>query len=137
MGYSHNLLCDEMMTSYLSLYFSPLCNGNIISSHKTLGKCHSFMKHRFFSVRLFVSPITKNLRRFSSLGIFPFTGNFNSPGFYRAGFFHSPWFFLSSRRFFPFPFTETLIFIQNSKIFEEIFRRFFSFSEKKTIKYSC
>ena len=59
----------------------------------------------------------------------------NSSGvFHRAGFFHSPKFFLSSRGFFHSLWFESLIFIQNSKIFKEMVRRFFTFSEK-TIKF--
>ena len=57
-------------------------------------------------------------------------------GIYLAGFLHSPRFFLSSRGFFHSLLFESLIFIQNSKIFKEMVRRFVTFSEK-TIKYSC
>ena len=39
------------MTSYLSPSFFPLCSRNIISSHKSLQKCHShnkgFLMHRY------------------------------------------------------------------------------------------
>ena len=59
-----------------------------------------------------------------SSGIFPFTG------IYLVGFFHSPKFFLSSRGFFHSLWFESLIFIQNSKIFKELVRRFFTLSEK-------
>ena len=36
-----------MMTSYLSPSFFPLCSRNIISSHKSLWKCHSHNKGVF------------------------------------------------------------------------------------------
>ena len=91
---------------------------------------HSFMKHGFFCLKQFLSHITKFPRCFWSSGIFPFTG------IYLAGFFHSPRYFLSSRGFFHSLWFESLIFIQNSKIFKEMVRRFFTFSEK-TIKYLC
>ena len=35
---------EKMMTSYLSPSFFPLCSRNIISSHKSLWKCHSHNK---------------------------------------------------------------------------------------------
>ena len=82
------------------------------------------MKHGFFSLKQFLSHSTKFPRGFWSSGIFPFTG------IYLAGFFHSPRFFLSSRGFFHSLWFESLIFIQNSKIFKEMVRRFFTFSEK-------
>ena len=80
---------------------------------------HSLMKHGFFSVGQFLSHITK------LPGVFHLAGVFHFPGIYLAGFFHIPRFFLSSRGFFHFPWFESLIFIQNSKIFKEMVRRFF------------
>ena len=80
---------------------------------------------QIFSLKQFLSHITKFPRGFWSSGIFPFTR------IYLAGFFHSPRFFLSCRGFFHSLWFESLIFIQNSKIFKEMVRRFFTFSEKK------
>ena len=52
--------------------------------------------------------------------------------FHLAGFFHSPGFFLSSRLFFFIPLlTESLIFIQNLKIFKEMGFEHFSVLVKK------
>ena len=52
------------------------------------------MKHGFFSLKQFLSHITKFPRDFWSSGIFPFTG------IYLAGFLHSPRFFFPLAGFF-------------------------------------
>jgi len=58
---------EKMMTSYLSPSFFPLCSGNIISSHKSLWKCHShnkgflMQKYPFIPVRDFPFILCKYL----------------------------------------------------------------------------
>ena len=108
------------MTQIRQMQFHPIYEYEI-----HLYNVHSFMKHGFFSLKQFLSHITKFPRGFWSSGIFPFTG------IYRARFFHSPRFFLSSRGFFHSLWFKSLINIQNSKIFKEMVRKFSLLVKKK------
>ena len=79
----------------LSPSLVPLGGEQYHSSLRLKGTMtHSCMKHGFFSLKQFLSHITKFPRGFSSSKIFPFTW------IYLAGFFHSPRFFFPPAGFF-------------------------------------
>ena len=65
----YKLLCEEMMTSYLSPSFFPLCSRNIISSHKSLQKCPIFVGQPLFGTLLKITQTTISFKKFKHFEI--------------------------------------------------------------------
>ena len=66
----------KVQTKYILTHYEVLPMNKLWSTNVWLNG-HSFMKHGFFSLKQFLSHITKFPPGFSSSGIFPFTGIFS------------------------------------------------------------
>ena len=121
------LYCNFSLQPIIKVFQHILIN---LISNKNVTNAHSFMKHGFFSLKQFLSHITKFPRGFWSRGIFPFTG------FIERDFsIHQDFFFPLVGFFIHFDLNLWSLFkIRRflKKLLED-----FSLLVKKTIKYSC